>query len=142
MNDLPPDSHTEFRTRLIPNSERLQVLPRHFRRYMMRFESAVYSFAEHLCSEYRGAYWEFYEFSEGGFYMAPTGATRAVRVDSNGFEGTMSADAFGITVCLFACSHLSLSCPSADDVFGRHFHLLRDFALEHAEAGLIFGAID
>jgi hypothetical protein len=141
MNNLPPDSQPEVRARLIPISERLQVLPRHFGRFMMRFESAVYSFAENLCSEYRGGYWEFYEFAEGGFYMAPTGAARAVRVD-NGFEGAMSADAFGITVCLFAYSHLSFSCPSADDVFGRHFHLLREFALEHEEAKLIFGATD
>ena len=53
----------------------------------------------------------------------------------------MSADAAGITVCLFTYSYLSLQ-RSEDDVFSRHFDQLRDFAFSHAEATLLFAAID
>jgi hypothetical protein len=60
---------------------------------------------------------------------------------SNGFEGSLSADAAGITVCLFTFSHLSFQQPS-EDVFSRHFYALREFALDHKEAGSIFAAID
>jgi hypothetical protein len=59
----------------------------------------------------------------------------------NPAEGTLSADAAGITVCLFTFSHLSFQQP-AEDVFSRHFYALREFALDHKEAGLIFAAID
>ena len=64
----------------------------------------------------------------------------SICVDGNGFEGSMSADAAGIAACLFALSHLSFQIP--DESIARHFHLLRDFALEHAEASAILAAID
>ena len=73
--------------------------------------------------------------------MAPNGGSFRISVDTNGYEGEMSADAAGITVCLFACSHLSFR-YSNDEVFGDHFHMLREFAVEHAEASAIFAAID
>jgi hypothetical protein len=53
----------------------------------------------------------------------------------------MSADAAGITVCLFAYSLLSFEYRGAE-VFTRHFYGLREFALEHPESAHIFAAID
>jgi hypothetical protein len=67
-----------------------------------------------VTDEYRGGHWHFYELSNGGFYMA--------------------------AACLFAFSHLSFQIQN--DVISRHYYELRDFALEHAEATAIFGAID
>ena len=52
----------------------------------------------------------------------------------------MSADAAGITACLFALSHLSFQIQH-ESIAG-HFHQLRDFALEHAEGSVILAAID
>ncbi len=73
--------------------------------------------------------------------MAPTQDTPfKVVVDTNGFEGQMSADAAGITACLFALSHLSFQIQH--ESIANHFHQLRDFALEHAEASVILAAID
>jgi hypothetical protein len=82
-----------------------------------------------------------YELSNGGFYMAPSCNPVKFSVHTNGFEGTLSADGAGITACLFTFSHLSFQRP-AEDVFRRHFYALREFALDHQEAGLIFAAID
>ena len=73
--------------------------------------------------------------------MAPSCDPVEFSVHSNGFEGSLSADAAGITVCLFTFSHLSFQQPS-DDVFSRHFYALREFALNHKEAASIFAAID
>jgi hypothetical protein len=53
----------------------------------------------------------------------------------------VSGDAAGITVCLFTFSHLSFE-YSQVELFARHFHCLRDFAVSHVEAQKIFGAID
>jgi hypothetical protein len=74
-------------------------------------------------------------------YMTPPDATYRLVSRSNGFQGEMSADAAGITVCLFAYSLLSFDYQGTE-VFAQHFHGLRDFALEHAESAQIFEAID
>lgn len=63
-----------------------------------------------------------------------------VRVATNGSETEMSADAAGITACLFAFSHLSFHIEH-ESIAG-HFHQLREFALEHPEASTIVDAID
>ena len=120
---------------------RIGTLPRHFGPRMTVVEDRVYHFMREFVSEYKGAYWEFYELGNGGFYMAPVCEQVKFRVHSNDFAGTMSGDAAGITVCLFTFSHLSFQLPESEN-FSRHFHKLREFALNHDEASLILAAID
>ncbi len=61
-----------------------------------------------------------------------------IEVNGNGFSGELSAEAAGIVACLFAlCAFAEESEQGAE-----HYHLLRDFAMDHPEAGLIFRAID
>jgi hypothetical protein len=125
----------------IDDSQRMMALPRHFGERLLIFEGAVYDFMRRFAADYDGGYWQFYELSNGGFYMAPDGGPFRILLDTNGYEGVMSADAAGITVCLFACSHLSFRYPE-DNVFSDHFHFLREFAAKHVEASAIFAAID
>ena len=113
-----------------------------------RLEPHVFTVAERLSADYRGGYWEFYTLSNGGFYLAPgTGADTdsdacfEVRCD-NGYSGAMSADALGLTACLYAYSHLSFGGDAFAEVCGEHYHLLREYILDHAEAAAILGAID
>jgi hypothetical protein len=124
----------------VPDEERIDTLPRHFGRHLLEVEGAIYGWLRALSTDYAGAYWHFFELSNGGFYMAPESAPLRIRVEGNGFEGTMSADAAGITACLFALSHLSFRIRS--DSLARHYYELRDFALEHAEASAIIAATD
>jgi len=125
----------------VPERERAQILPRHFGRDMLTVEQAIFTFMRELSPEYSGGYWRFLELGNGGFYMAPQGRARLViRVEGNGFDGEMSADAAGITACLFAFSHLSFQVPNESII--EHYHRLREFALDHREAGRIFAAID
>ena len=107
----------------------------------MRFEAAVFDWMHRLAPEYRGAFWQFYDLSNGGFYMAPDRGTYRLCINTNGYEGSMSADAAGITTCLFACSHLSFHDPKGE-LFAERFHQLREYALGHPEAEEIFSAID
>jgi len=139
MTTLNSNENRSITARPVPNGERTQVLPRHFGRRMIRFEAAVYDWLGSLSKDYSGAYWNFYELSNGGFYMAPV-LNRLLIESPNGFSRTVSPDAAGIIACLFSCSHLSFH--SEDEVFANHFHLLRPFALEHSEANLILAAID
>ena len=127
--------------REVADNERMQMLPRHFGRDMLTVEYAIFAFMRKLSSRYTGGYWVYFELSNRGFYMAPQTEGRfPISVDGNGFECEMSADAAGITACLFALSHLSFQVRN--EQIAEHYHLLRDFALEHEEASAILAAID
>jgi hypothetical protein len=55
----------------------------------------------------------------------------------------ISADALGVTACLYAYSHLSFSNNSTfAETCAQHYHWLREYMLEHAEARGVLGAID
>lgn len=126
----------------VAESERMKCLPRHFGARMMHFENTVYHFMDKLIESYKGAYWEFYELSNGGFYMAPRiDSPVRVKVESNWYEGEISADAAGIIACLFALSHLSFKFRN-DERLAEHYHLLLDYAYQHPESSAIASAID
>jgi hypothetical protein len=112
-------------------------------RFSVNIEPAVYSIAGNIASEYQGAYWEFYSLSNGGFYMAPCSDQPYQVSCDNGYEGSLSAEALGITACLYAYSHLSFSSNEAfAEICANHYHWLRAFMLEHQEANSILKAID
>jgi hypothetical protein len=135
------DGTSPITARLITEDARLDALPRHFGSHMLRLEDAVFDFMRQFATGYVGGYWDMVELSNGGFYMRTGSEPVHFSVPSNRFEGTMSADAAGITVCLFAYSHLSFQF-SAEARLSRHFYLLRTYALQHPEASQIFAAID
>lgn len=144
QDTISPDAmgpRTSIVARRLEDSERMRALPGHFGERLLIFEGAVYDFMRRFAPSYRGGYWEFFELSNGGFYMACQGGPFRFGVDTNGYEGEMSADAAGITVCLYALSHLSFT-HAGGGVFANHFHLLHAFAAEHAEVSAIFAAID
>ncbi len=124
----------------VPEHARVGTLPRHFDRHMLAVEARIYDFMTQFAHTYKGGSWHFFELSNGGFYMSPPNEAYDLSIESNEFQGRMSADAAGITVCLFAFSHLSFE--HTTHIFSRHFHWLREFACNHAEAELIFAAID
>jgi len=110
--------------------------------FPFRLEPMMYNLAGSLSCDYNGGYWEMFELSNGGFYMAPQGDTFEVSCQ-NGYEGNLSGDAFGITVCLYAYSELSFSdIPGLAETCAEQYHLLREYMFEHEEAKAIFGAID
>lgn len=111
--------------------------------FPLSIEPAIYAIAGNIAAEYSGAYWAFYTLSNGGFYMAPDLDKQYVVSCINSYDGTLSADALGITACLYAYSHLSFSSdPALAEVCANHYYWLREFMLEHAEAGSILKAID
>ncbi len=112
-------------------------------RFPVTIEPAIYSIAGNIASEYQGAYWEFYSLSNGGFYIAPCSDQPYQVSCDNGYEGSLSAEALGITACLYAYSHLSFSSNEAfAEICANHYHWLRAFMLEHQEANSILKAID
>ncbi len=128
---------------IVPESERLNIVDGLFgMAYMLKLEPAVFSIAEALAESYTGGYWEFHDLSNGGFYMAPTHDTEFDVSCENGFEGKLSPDAFGITVCLYAYSELSFGGDRLAQTCADQYHLLREWVAVHPQAKAIFAAID
>ena len=128
----------------ISNDQRVHHTASVFGPYFpLTLEPVIYSVTSNLSPEYCGGYWHFYELSNDGFYMAPDDDITFTVSSENGFKGTMSADALGITACLYAYSHLSFSDISEiAKICARHYHLLRDFMMEHSEVKEILRAVD
>ncbi|MDY0014429.1 MAG: antirestriction protein [Rhodocyclaceae bacterium] len=128
---------------LVPEAQRLDTADQHFGiRYPLVVEPMVYQFAEQLAESYTGGYWHFYRLSNGGFYMAPNLDETFKIVADNGYEGNMTADAFGITACLYAFSNLSFNEGAFGENCARHYHWLLNFSLLQPEAKEIRAVID
>lgn len=135
---------------LVPESERMRFLPWLFpgkANAMPGFlygELVTFRFAEWLCPSYRGALWSFYRLSNGGGYLAPDLSEDAVAVSwsDNGFSGTMTPDALGVVASIFALNTMFVQAPYHAVLYAERLDLLKDYASEHPEAGLIFRAID
>ncbi len=129
--------------KLINNNQRINhaavIFGIHF---PMRLEPFIYAITDKLANEYNGGHWEFYALSNGGFYMAPGSDTRFHVACENGFEGSMTADALGITACLYAYSHLSFGGDKFAETCAEHYHLLREYMYEHPEVTSILRAVD
>lgn len=128
----------------VSENQRLKISSQLFgHHFPFHVEPAIYAFARSLCSQYDGAYWNFYLLSNGGFYMAPTTNDSFKICCENGYEDELTADAFGIVVCLYAYSHLSFSSNKAfAGICANHYHWLREYMQQHFEASKILGAID
>jgi len=129
---------------LVPENRRLAVTAELFGVWFpMRIEPVIYSFAERLSGDYKGGYWDFHTLSNGGFYMAPAGDRHYHVICQKQYEGELSADALGITACLYAYSNLSFSGPDAfADICFDQYHWLREYTMEHPEVREILGATD
>ena len=129
---------------LVPEADRVACVDKLFGiNYVLKLEPAVFRFAEQLAAPtYNGGYWQFLALSNGGFYMAPR-VDNMFKVNSdNGFSGQLSADALGVTACLYAFSHLSFGDGAFAETYAQQYHLLREYMFGHAEVRAILGAID
>lgn len=129
--------------KIVPASQRMDAVDKHFGiRYPLTIEPMIYQFATQLAQAYSGGYWYFYLLNSGGFYMAPDlDGSFAVLAD-NGYKGSMSAEALGITACLYTYSNLSFGEGAFGETCADHYHWLYEYAMAHPEAAAIRAAIN
>ena len=128
---------------LVPEGQRMAITEKLFgMRFPMELEPRIYNFTERLSEDYKGGYWDFYTLSNGGFYLSLADMKTYHVISDNMFEGDLSADALGITACLYAYSHLSFSNGRFARVSACHYHRLREFMFEHPEVKAILQATD
>lgn len=132
----------EIKATIVPENARMSVLPKYLgARYMMVGEGAVYSWMGALSPEYDGGLWDYYELSNGSFFMAPSGVEKlTIEARGNGYTGTMSAEAAGITACLYAFAQIANQTAQAH--FIDLYQNLRAYAVRHFECSEILAAID
>lgn len=132
---------TIITSHLINDKQRLSFLPKHFGSQMIVGERGIYKALSIMCSSYNGGYWNFYDLSNGGFYLAPDmDGLLPIFVESNGYDGEVSADAAGIisTICV-----LNQRCwKTESEKTINQYYLLRDYIEFHKEASEIYKAID
>ena len=137
--EVSPGFFPQIPATKLPESQRMPTLPRFFPRCYIRVENEIFDWMNRLApDEYDGGVWSFYQLGNGGFFMAPDQVEGFTIHSPNGSETKMSAQAAGITACLFTYSHLSFKF----DQLAERFHQLREFALGHPEAEAILAAID
>lgn len=127
---------------LIPSEKMLAAIIRHFGIGATAVEKTVYAYMRHLCPEYDGGMWSYYELSNGGFYMAPEGERFYNLVSPNSYEDAMTSKEAGITACLFAFSFVSAKYQS--ERLCDHYEWLWEYTTycDRKSAQKIFAAID
>ena len=128
---------------LVPEGRRLDITERLFGiHFPLKLEPVIYGITDRMAEDYDGGYWDFYTLSNGGFYMAPADEWIFRVACDNMFEGDLSADALGITACLYAYSNLSFADGRFARVCACHYHRLREFMMDHGEVRAILGVTD
>ena len=128
---------------LVAEDQRMAITERLFGiHFPLRLEPVIYGITERMAEDYYGGYWDFHTLSNGGFYMAPAGDHVFHVTCDNMFEGDLSADALGITACLYAYSNLSFADGRFARVCACHYHRLREHMMDHPEVRAILGATD
>lgn len=139
---MTTQNQTTITATRVPDELRMNFLPRFFgENFMLQGENAVYNFMDQLSPSYSGGFWNYYELSNGGFYMSlDDDDPMLVEVDGNGFSDQMSADAASIVANLYALG--ALATHFHEGRFADHYYALRDYACQHLEASIILRAID
>ncbi len=126
---------------LVPDSRRLDFLPRHFgERAMLKVENAVYDWMGNLCPSYHGGYWNYMDLSNGGAFMFPAGVDQfEMKVEGNGFADKVGAEVAGIIATAFALN--GMLWRGYDSLTDKYEQLL-EFISQHPEAATIRRALD
>jgi len=125
----------------VEENKRLAFLPKHFGKLIGIAERRIYDTLRGLSHNYTGGFWDFYELSNNGFYMAPNLDEKLeIFVVGNQYEGILSGDAAGILACLYVTYDLSVLYESERLLV--QYGLLLEFAEQHNEATAIFKAMD
>jgi hypothetical protein len=137
-------NETIITSKLVPEDQRLDLTADLFgAHFPLQIEPVVYGITTRMAKDYCGGYWQMYTLDNGGFYMAPNYDQLYQVSCDNCWQGELTADALGITACLYTYSHLSFSGNEAfARTCARHYHLLREYMMDHNEVATILGAVD
>lgn len=127
---------------LVSENDRVRFLPQKCGTNFLRVEQAIYFWMKLLCPDYHGGYWEFYDLSNGGWFMKPAMDKCHMRWADNMFDEVLSAETAGIIATLFGINTVIDWGHDQDGQLLDSYWKLRDFAYERADGATIAAAID
>lgn len=127
-------------TEVTNGTQRLLCLPNIAGNRCVVLEHTIYDMTRRITDNYDGGLWNFYNLSNGGFYMAPKTDKSFDLSCENTFEHEVSADTAGIIACAMAYSHLSFL--DNGECFAEAYQRLSDYIFQHRDAGIIRAALD
>lgn len=139
--------------------ERLLFMPKFFGRYWHFVESQTYGWMRKLSpkndsaflshaldkveAHYDGGEWDFYELSNGGYFIAPNSREHyRISVQGNYFDGLLTAEAAGMVATCFMLGQLANSNLPISELCNDYYHKLFDYAYGHIEYNQFRAAID
>lgn len=124
---------TKTTASIIPRAQRSRLLAKPLEREIMHTMRMI-------CDDYQGGPWEFYELSHcKAVYIAPGKDDQLnIKVAGTYYEGTMTADAAGITATLIALKKMANT--THHPRFTDQYLALRLFACGHPEQSKILFA--
>ena len=131
----------------VEEERRKALLLRHIGpRWVSSFEQLLSQWMKRLSCHYSGDYWDYFELSNGGFYLTPSATKKTFLMTSPNFaRENVSADAAGIIVTMLALTELmgmvDYKGDGSLDSFTERYCALRNFAIEHTEREKIFSII-
>ncbi|MGV6989213.1 antirestriction protein [Testudinibacter sp. P80/BLE/0925] len=118
--------------------------------HQLSFENALFSNMDRLCADYNGGDWSLYLLPNSGLYFQlETSADTLHLVSPGGRKYHLSPQAASMVANLYAFSQLSFCSAEYAELFGRFYHLLRNYIFgaggefpAHPESSLIYALID
>ncbi|CBJ80598.1 hypothetical protein XNC3_1170003 [Xenorhabdus nematophila F1] len=137
QNTTPATAHT------VPASEHspfAEIFPQTSSLELMLLEHTFIKAAAVLCDDDRCDQWEYRKVSDNIAYVVPARSdSSVVNVNTTGFKGEVSADAFGLMVTLSVLGYLAALMKL--DGYAERFCDLREYALQHPQAQCIRAAL-
>ncbi len=124
----------------VPYHLRSTFLPQKIPHLFLVFETLVYHYAGTFSKDYCGGDWNYYELSNGGFYMSLHSNNDFHVVIGNYCDGYLSANALSIVATL--CALFKLTNEHGQTYLLRSYQQLKEFVSNHPEASEILRAFD
>lgn len=114
----------------------------HWGNRCVNLEMLVYGFMNNFNEAYNGGYWDFNLTSNHAFYISLSTDEPVHLVNPlNYADETMSADAAGVVLTIFACSYALDKWPEDEAILNTYDQLMSAFG-DHPEASKIYRLID
>ncbi|MBL4842173.1 MAG: antirestriction protein [Thalassospira sp.] len=132
---------TEFSTR-VPELQRAETMHQYWGDRCVNLEMFVFRFMDNFNEAYNGGYWDFNITHNNALYISLS-TDKPVRLVSplNYADETMSADAAGVVLTIFACSYALDKFPDAEEILATYDRLMDVFG-DHPEASKIYRLLD
>lgn len=155
MTNETNDKCSDILVHIVAQADRVEFLPKHLGCLAAGTEHFTFKAMREMVSAYEGGYWEYYELSNGGYFIAPSSAGSdhsytpvKLIVESIGYSGLVSYQAAGIIATAFGLNQMIEACVGEHShhedyaLLGDQIRKLYDYVPLHPEHQQIYAALE